>query len=41
MICGATGLECPYKTNESGVYPCKECEHGREWQDQPILHDDI
>lgn len=44
MICGATGLECPYKPNESGEFPCGECETGiefrKQWADQPTLHDE-
>jgi hypothetical protein len=41
MTCGATGKECTCRPDERGVYPCKTCEHGGEWQNQPILHDDI
>ncbi len=40
MICAATGKPCPYKCNECGEYPCKDCSIGKEWQNQPILHDD-
>jgi hypothetical protein len=41
MTCGATGKECVCQPDERGVYPCATCERGREWQNQPVLHDDI
>lgn len=41
MTCGATGRECTCQPNERGEYPCKTCEYGKAWQNEPTLHDDI
>ena len=44
MKCGATGRLCPYTCNESGEYPCRECEAGKAFVEQmarqPKLTDD-